>query len=147
MVECSCCFSEAAWDETSALECGHRFCDECWSGSISSMKKRFIYFTSPFFLCYVSLFLIFLIRRYAEHLLLGDTLQPLHVHAEGLPPGHPRSAGRQEYEQGPMAPLLQHARQGFYGCMKKLEISFILGRFFRNFSTLSFFLPFFSFST
>ncbi|KAK9862747.1 hypothetical protein WJX84_009224 [Apatococcus fuscideae] len=29
--ECRCCFTESPVAETTAMSCGHRFCNECWS--------------------------------------------------------------------------------------------------------------------
>ena len=34
--ECSVCFSECAPSDTSALCCGHRFCNDCWGGHLKA---------------------------------------------------------------------------------------------------------------
>jgi hypothetical protein len=35
--ECSVCGCDYPFSETSTLECGHRFCNECWGQSIESI--------------------------------------------------------------------------------------------------------------
>jgi len=44
-IECSVCGTDTDWNDTSALECGHRFCNSCWGGSIDNTLSTYSFET------------------------------------------------------------------------------------------------------
>jgi ariadne-1 len=44
-VSCSVCCDKVAWKDTSALECQHRFCNDCWKASIENTLSSYSFET------------------------------------------------------------------------------------------------------